>query len=24
VKVQGREVSLTNLDKPFWPELGIE
>ena len=23
LKVQGREVSLTNLDKPFWPELGI-
>jgi bifunctional non-homologous end joining protein LigD len=23
VKVQGREVRLTNLDKPFWPELGI-
>ena len=21
--VQGREVALTNLDKPFWPELGI-
>jgi bifunctional non-homologous end joining protein LigD len=21
--VQGREVRLTNLDKPFWPELGI-
>ena len=21
--VLGREVSLTNLDKPFWPELGI-
>jgi bifunctional non-homologous end joining protein LigD len=21
--VQGREVSLTNLGKPFWPELGI-
>ena len=23
LKVQGREVQLTNLDKPFWPELGI-
>jgi bifunctional non-homologous end joining protein LigD len=23
VKVQGREVRLTNLDKLFWPELGI-
>jgi bifunctional non-homologous end joining protein LigD len=23
LKVQGREVPLTNLDKPFWPELGI-
>ena len=23
LKVQGRDVSLTNLDKPFWPELGI-
>ena len=23
LKVQGREVALTNLDKPFWPELGI-
>jgi bifunctional non-homologous end joining protein LigD len=23
LKVQGREVTLTNLDKPFWPELGI-
>ena len=23
VTVQGREVALTNLDKPFWPELGI-
>jgi bifunctional non-homologous end joining protein LigD len=23
LKVQGNEVSLTNLDKPFWPELGI-
>jgi bifunctional non-homologous end joining protein LigD len=23
VKVQGREVQLTNLDKLFWPELGI-
>jgi bifunctional non-homologous end joining protein LigD len=23
VTVQGREVRLTNLDKPFWPELGI-
>ena len=21
--VQGRDVKLTNLDKPFWPELGI-
>jgi bifunctional non-homologous end joining protein LigD len=23
VTVQGREVQLTNLDKPFWPEEGI-
>jgi bifunctional non-homologous end joining protein LigD len=23
LKVQGREVQLTNLDKLFWPELGI-
>ncbi|HKP74916.1 MAG TPA: non-homologous end-joining DNA ligase [Longimicrobiaceae bacterium] len=23
VKVGGRKVRLTNLDKPFWPELGI-
>ncbi len=23
VKVQGREVTLTNLDKPFWPADGI-
>ena len=23
LKVRGREVALTNLDKPFWPELGI-
>ena len=23
LKIQGREVALTNLDKPFWPELGI-
>jgi bifunctional non-homologous end joining protein LigD len=23
LKVQGKEVPLTNLDKPFWPELGI-
>ena len=23
LEVQGREVQLTNLDKPFWPELGI-
>jgi bifunctional non-homologous end joining protein LigD len=23
LKVQGRDVQLTNLDKPFWPELGI-
>jgi bifunctional non-homologous end joining protein LigD len=23
LRVQGRDVSLTNLDKPFWPELGI-
>jgi len=23
VKVEGKEVQLTNLDKPFWPELGI-
>ena len=23
LKVQGREVALTNLDKPFWPELAI-
>jgi bifunctional non-homologous end joining protein LigD len=21
--LQGREVRLTNLDKPFWPELGV-
>src|SRR5438093_9326043 len=21
--VAGREVQLTNLDKPFWPELGV-
>lgn len=23
LEVSGRKVSLTNLDKPFWPELGI-
>jgi bifunctional non-homologous end joining protein LigD len=23
VKVGGRTVRLTNLHKPFWPELGI-
>src|SRR5262245_14455658 len=23
LKVQGREVALTNLDKLFWPELGV-
>jgi bifunctional non-homologous end joining protein LigD len=23
LNVQGREVRLTNLDKPFWPELGL-
>ena len=23
IAVDGREVALTNLDKPFWPELGI-
>jgi bifunctional non-homologous end joining protein LigD len=23
LRVQGKEVPLTNLDKPFWPELGI-
>ena len=23
LKVRGRAVTLTNLDKPFWPELGI-
>ena len=23
LKVDGREVRLTNLRKPFWPELGI-
>jgi bifunctional non-homologous end joining protein LigD len=23
VHVEGRDVQLTNLDKPFWPELGI-
>src|SRR5262249_58797508 len=23
VAVEGREVQLTNLDKPFWPELGL-
>src|SRR6059058_6458785 len=23
VSVEGREVQLTNLQKPFWPELGI-
>jgi bifunctional non-homologous end joining protein LigD len=23
VRVEGREVQLTNLDKPFWPQLGI-
>ncbi len=23
VRVEGKDVQLTNLDKPFWPELGI-
>ena len=23
VEVSGRRVRLTNLEKPFWPELGI-
>ena len=23
VEIDGRELKLTNLDKPFWPELGI-
>jgi bifunctional non-homologous end joining protein LigD len=23
VRVNGKDVQLTNLDKPFWPELGI-
>ena len=23
LQVQGRDVKLTNLDKPFWPELGV-
>ena len=23
VRVAGKEVRLTNLSKPFWPELGI-
>ena len=23
LRVDGRDVQLTNLDKPFWPELGI-
>ena len=23
VAIGAREVKLTNLDKPFWPELGI-
>ena len=23
VRVDGKEVRLTNLDKPFWPELGV-
>ena len=23
MRVDGRDVQLTNLDKPFWPELGI-
>ena len=23
LRAQGREVALTNLEKPFWPELGI-
>src|SRR5690348_5299638 len=23
VRVDGKEVQLTNLDKPFWPDLGI-
>ena len=23
LRVEGKDVQLTNLDKPFWPELGI-
>jgi len=23
LRVDGKDVQLTNLDKPFWPELGI-
>ena len=23
VRVDGKDVKLTNLDKPFWPELGV-
>jgi bifunctional non-homologous end joining protein LigD len=23
VQVEGKDVQLTNLDKPFWPALGI-
>jgi bifunctional non-homologous end joining protein LigD len=23
IRVEGKDVQLTNLDKPFWPELGI-
>ena len=23
VRVDGKEIRLTNLDKPFWPELGV-
>src|SRR3954471_13595296 len=23
VRVDGRDVQLTNLDKPFWPDLGV-
>lgn len=23
VRIDGREIYLTNLDKPFWPELGV-
>src|SRR5215470_4665609 len=24
LEVEGRRVSVTNLDKPFWPELGLK